>query len=770
MVPVNELLEQFLVETRELVQSATDDLLVLEAAPEDAEAVNRAFRAFHTLKGSVGLFDYPPWFALLHAAEDGLSAARAGTLAVDATLIDLSLETLDATARWADAVERTEQLPDTAAAEAAGLASRYHTLLAPREEAASAGSTAPPGWARRIVAALATTAEGTLTAARYQPRGDCFFAGDDPLGLVRKVPGLLALSVDPAAPWPRAGEFDVYDCNLVVTLLSDAPRAEVDAVFRLVADQVTILEVSAAAAVEPASGRTRTVEAAQPAMGPVAAAILAEQVEVLAAPTHGDTVAGRSEACARAAANVLRSAGCPEDADRFGRALERGPEAVRELIEAILLDSALPAKSVASKPDGASGTREGTTSGEGRTLRVDAARVDAVVALVGELVVARNALGHVADRAAAGEDPLSVARAIREADATIGRLATALHRGAVGLRLMPLSQVFRRFARPVREAARNLGKVVELDLGGEETEADKAVVDSLFEPLLHVVRNAVDHGLEDAGARRRAGKPAAGRIRIQAEPDADGILVSVSDDGRGIDPSLIRRRAVERGLRSAEAVSALDDAAVIDLIFAPGFSTSERVGALSGRGVGMDAIRAAAARMGGRVSVESRVGHGTTVRLHLPQSVALARLMVIETDGAPYGVAMDGVSEVVRRPRSTIRVVDGGEATVLRDRTLPVLPLADLVGHRDHWVPAQQATEALLLVVRVGGESIALEVDRIVGRIDAVVRPPSGLVGALPGVRGTTILGDGGVLLVLDPAALLSEVPTGERRGPGAAT
>ena len=184
----------------------------------------------------------------------------------------------------------------------------------------------------------------------------------------------------------------------------------------------------------------------------------------------------------------------------------------------------------------------------------------------------------------------------------------------------------------------------------------------------------------------------------------------------------------------------------------------------------MDAIRAAAARMGGRVSVESRVGHGTTVRLHLPQSVALARLMVIETDGAPYGVAMDGVSEVVRRPRSTIRVVDGGEATVLRDRTLPVLPLADLVGHRDHWVPAQQATEALLLVVRVGGESIALEVDRIVGRIDAVVRPPSGLVGALPGVRGTTILGDGGVLLVLDPAALLSEVPTGERRGPGAAT
>ncbi|WP_336489622.1 chemotaxis protein CheA [Methylobacterium nigriterrae] len=766
---MNELLEQFLVETRELVQSATDDLLALEAAPEDAEAVNRAFRAFHTLKGSVGLFDYSPWFALLHAAEDGLSAARAGTLAVDAVLIDLSLETLDATTRWADAIETTGRLPDAATAEGTTLAGRYRALLARGTKSSTGGRTERPDWAERLVATpRAAAAGGTLTAVRYHPRGDCFFSGDDPLGLVRKVPGLLTLSVEAAAPWFAAEEFDVYDCNLVVTLLSDAPRAEVDAIFQLVADQVTTLEISAASVEESASGKTRTVDAAGPAMGPVAAAVLAEQVKVLATPADADTVAGRSEACARAAANVLRSDGRQEDADRFGQVLQRSPDAVRELIEVILAGSVTAVGSVVpAKAYEASEIREETTSGEARTLRVDSVRVDAVVALVGELVVARNALSHVADRAAAGEDPLSVVRAIRDADATIGRLATAVHRSAVSLRLTPLSQVFRRFARPVREAARNLGREIELDVRGEDTEADKAVVDSLFEPLLHVVRNAVDHGLEDAGTRRRAGKPAAGRIRILAEPDADGILVSVSDDGRGIDPAFIRRRAIERGLRSAEAAAALDDAAVTDLIFAPGFSTSESVSALSGRGVGMDVVRAAAERMGGQVSVESRVGHGTTVRLHLPQAVALARLMVVESGGDPYGVAMDGVSEVVRRPRSGIHAVDGGAATVLRGRTLPVFPLADLLGYRDRSVLARQATEALLLVVRAGGESVALEVDRLADRIDAVVRPPSGLVGAVPGVSGTTILGDGGVLLVLDPTALLSEVLIGEGRGPG---
>jgi len=750
---VNELLEQFLAETRELVQSATEDLLALEAAPGDAEAVNRVFRAFHTLKGSVGLFDYPPWFALLHAAEDSLSAARAGTLAVEAALIDLSLETLDATARWADAVEATGRLPGTAATESAVLAERYRPLLSLGPETQAADAASLPAWAGRLANSFSDVGLNPLTAVRYRPRGDCFFAGDDPLGLVRKIPGLLAVSIGPAAPWPQGEEFDAYACNLDITLVSEGPRAEVETIFRLVGDQVAVVTLPTAADRRTVVGEAKGAGA--PALEPVVAAILAEQVRVLAGTGDADTDAGRSEACARAAANALRSVGRSDDAERCGQASEHGADALLAAIESILVGhQAAPFATGAE-------LSETPSADVARTLRVDASRVDSLVALVGELVVARNALGHLAARAEAGEEASTLARAIREADANIGRLTTTLHRSAVSLRLTPLSQVFRRFARPVREAARGLGKDVVLDVEGEDTEADRGIVENLFEPLLHVVRNAVDHGLEDAGTRQRSGKPATGRIRIEAGQDGDGIVVSVSDDGRGIDPAFIRRRAVERGLRSTEAVAAMDDDAVTDLIFAPGFSTAESVGALSGRGVGMDAVRVAAERMGGRVSVESRVGLGTAIRLHLPRTIALARVMVIGAGGESYGVAMDAIVEIVRRSRTGIHAVVGGNATVHRGQTIPVFRLVELLGHGDHFsAPPDGVPEALLLIVGALGESIALEVDRFEDRIEAVIRPPLGLIGSLPGVAGTTLLGDGRVLLVLDPASMLSHALT----------
>jgi two-component system chemotaxis sensor kinase CheA len=746
---MNDLFEQFLLETRELVQSATEDLLALEAAPGDPEAVNRVFRAIHTLKGSVGLFDFPPWFALLHAAEDGLSAARGGTLAVDATLIDLSLEALDATSRWADAVETTERLPATAETEAGVLTGRYRALLSGEPVTRQADATALPDWAVALAESVPDAAGVALIAVRYRPRGDCFFSGDDPLGLVRKVPGLLAVSVEPAAPWPSHGDIDPYTCNLEITLLTQAARADLDTVLRLVADQVTVVDIPA----ETRAGAGAAEALAEAGESdPVVAAILTEQLRVLAATRDAETGAGRLESCERAAANALRFAGRIGEAERCEQAREQGADALRDAIAAILSGQGIP-PSPAVIQEGP-GAIEIHGPDAARTLRVDAGRVDALVALMGELVVARNALGHLAARAEAGEEASTLARAMRAADADIGRLATALHRNVVSLRLTPLSQVFRRFARPVREAARGLGKDVVLEVTGEETEADRGIVENLFEPLLHVVRNAVDHGLEDAATRRRGGKPKAGLIRIAAAQEGDGIVVSVVDDGGGIDPAFIRRRAVERGLRSAEAVEAMDQDAVTDLIFAPGFSTAESVGALSGRGVGMDAVRAAADRMGGRVSLESRVGLGTTVRLHLPQTIALARLMVVAAGGESYGIAMELIDAVVRRSRTAIQAVVGGNATVLRGRTVPVLRLADLLGHGGL---SEAGPEALLMAVRIGSDNIALEIDRIEDRIEAVVRPPTGLVGSIPGVAGTTSLGDGRVLLVLDPASILAQ-------------
>ncbi|RVU21937.1 chemotaxis protein CheA [Methylobacterium oryzihabitans] len=645
---MNDLVEPFVAEARELIQAATDDLLALEAAPGDGAAVNRVFRGFHTLKGSVGLFDWPPLLAVLHAAEESLSAARAGARAVDPGLIDLCLETLDAVARCTEAIAGSGDLPAGFSGEAARLVARHGGPSAPPEPGpASAPEAGPvPDWATAFAAASGDAAAGLArVAVRYRPRADCFFAGDDPLGLVRRLPGLTALDLAPAEPWPAPDLADVFACNLVVTLLTTDSREAVDEVFRLVRDQATIVTLPAASAAAPSD---------EPAGEPAAAP---------------------------------------------------------------------------------------------RSLRVDAARIDDLAALVGELVVARNGLAHLAARAGEAGAEAGFARALRETDARLGRLAGALHREVGALRLLPLERIFRRFARPVREIARGLGKEVALTTAGGGTGADRAVVEGLFEPLLHVIRNAVDHGIEPAGERRRAGKPEAGRIALTAERRGGTITVSVADDGRGIDPERVRRRARERGLLPPERLAAMDEAALLDLIFAPGFSTAERVGDLSGRGVGLDAVRTALARLGGRVAVETRAGAGTTFRLVLPPTVALSRLLLVEAGGETYGLPIEAVTGIVRVARDRLSALGSGRATILRGRTVPVIGLAARLG-----LPAGAPAADATLVVLAGG--IAVEVERVRGHLDTAVRPPSGLLAALPDVAGTTVLGDGRVLVVLDPSAL----------------
>ncbi|TNC09370.1 chemotaxis protein CheA [Methylobacterium terricola] len=673
--PPDDLVTEFVTEARELIAAAAEDLLALDgssgAGTPDPDVVNRVFRVVHTLKGSAALFDWPAMLALLHAAEDGLAAARVGTLQAGADLVDLSLAALDAVARWTEAIAATGALPAGAAAESARLMARYRARLAPATTAAEPDDALAgpvPGWAAALLADLGERSAGPLTALRYAPRPDCFFSGDDPVGLVRRLPGLVALRLDPAAPWPPLDSLDVFACNLAVTLLTTDPRAEVEAVFRLVPDQV---EVAALGPPVPAQA------APEPATGAEAAAIPQSEVS--------------------------------------------------------------------------------------RTLRVEAGRIDALVALADDLAAARTLLGEVVARAGAGANLADCLPALRASDERIGRLSAELHREAVGLRLQPLARVFRRFPRALRDIARQLGKEVTLTLAGEETEIDRDVAEGLFEPLLHLLRNAVDHGIEPPSLREAAGKPAIGRIVVAAESRAERVVVTVSDDGRGLDPAFLRRRAAERGLMAPEALAALDEAGAIDLIFAPGFSTAASVGAVSGRGVGMDAVRAAVARLGGTCTVESRIGAGTTIRLRLPRAQSLVRLLLVEVGPERYGLPMEAVVELARIPRAEIRDLAPGAVTVLRDQTVPVLHLADLLDlPRGPDEPRRAWPEARLAVVRAGRERVAIEVDRFAGRFDGLVRPLPPLAAA-PGLAGTTLSGDGRVLLALDPEALVGrDDPRGE--------
>ncbi|MFZ0266123.1 chemotaxis protein CheA [Caulobacter sp.] len=398
---------------------------------------------------------------------------------------------------------------------------------------------------------------------------------------------------------------------------------------------------------------------------------------------------------------------------------------------------------------------EPAARGEGerarRTLRIDAERIDRLANIADDLVVAKNGLADLALQAEqlAGGQVLS--QALKARQAQLDRLVGDLHATVGKVRLVPLGAMFARFPRLVREIARSLGKAVTLETSGGEVEVDKAIVDGLFEPLVHVLRNALDHGVESASQRRAGGKSEVAAIRLSARAEADQVMIEVADDGAGIDPARVRDVAVRRGILTREAADALDDRAAVDLVFTPGFSTAAEVSAVSGRGVGMDVVRDAATRLGGKATIESRSGQGTTVRFVLPVTMVLTKVMIVTCGAERYGLALDTVVETARVSADRIVPVRAGRAFLLRDQVTPLVDLGVLVG-----AAAGEAKAAeRVIVARVQDELVGFAVDAIIDRMDAAVRPMSGLLAGAPGVLGTTLLSDGAVLMILDLAELI---------------
>ena len=382
-----------------------------------------------------------------------------------------------------------------------------------------------------------------------------------------------------------------------------------------------------------------------------------------------------------------------------------------------------------------------------RALRVDMDRIDALVKLTGELLVVKNAIGHLAKRLQNSEDPAAAASALRDQHALFDRLAIELQGAVLRIRVLPLRTVFRRFPRLVREISGSVGKTVRLITEGENTEADATIVDALFEPLLHVLRNAVDHGIESPEQRASLGKPVMGTLVLRGLREAENVHIEVEDDGGGIDVDRVRAVAGARGVATEEALAAMNDVEIMDLIFAAGFSTAATVTDLSGRGVGMDSVRTAVERLGGTVAVQSRPQLGTTVRLILPFSLMMTRVMTVEVAGQMFGLPLDNVVETTIVDRDVIVPIGSVRAFLLRDRTIPLVDLADLLGiSRD--VSDQKA--AKVVIMSAAGQIGAIEVDRLGERLDVMLKPMEGLLGGMRGVAGTTLLGDGRVLVVLD--------------------
>jgi two-component system chemotaxis sensor kinase CheA len=757
---VSALQEQFVTEARELISQATDDLIALERDGASPERIDRVFRAFHTLKGSAGVVELPAMSVMLHAAEDLLASVRLGTLDSGPGIIDATLTCLDQVSRWVDDFEATGALPAQAGEDGRTLAERMRSFLpatagqrqsesAVRQSTAVTGE-ALPEWAARLIAAERDAMllrmpkrASAMSAISYQPIPGCFYNGDDPLMLMRQVPDLLAFHIEAREGFSPLADIDPYACNLRLQAISGGDPDEIARIFRLVPDQVQIsgIRLDALAATAPAASN---------ADQSLIRTVIEAQCELLRVSDRTDDFAGCIGAAARVATNALRHADRPQLADRVrsAGATVLTQHDAKPLLTA--LEQVLVALADSPTTTAAASTTERPVE---RVLRVSEAKIEALVNLAGELVVAKNALAHSAKRVEQDFAGQEVARSIRRDHDSIDRLVAKLHGTILQLRMVPMTQVFRSLHRLVREVSRQLGKDVGLVASGETAEADKTIVDRLFEPLVHLVRNAVDHGIESPTQRRTAGKPETATISIKASRIGDRFLIEVSDDGRGIDPVVVRRKASEKGVVPADELTALTDERVIDLVFAPGFSTTAEVSDISGRGIGMDVVRTVIEQIGGRVSLASRVGRGTTVRLDLPMTIAMSRIMVVEAGGQLFGISMEAVSETVRITPDRVSRIKANEGFVLRERVVPIVSLAELMNLPERTKEAN--VKRLFVVIEAAGRIAAFEVDAIRDRLDVVLKPMQGLLESARGYAGTTLLGDGQVLLVLDVKELL---------------
>jgi len=812
-LPNNPLLEQFLLESRELLEVIGQKLMQLEDSPNDRRMIDDLFRSVHTLKGNSGLFTFPEMTRVLHAGEDLLGKVRNGEMTFSRELADRLLDAMDFVGVLGIEIESTGSIDAGRAADSARLGESLRALIVnPAGSAQSSAAKSTPVTTKSAadplggIPGLSKVPEALrLEAFRrcgdgekfhwiaYQPVPECFFQGDDPFHRARQTPGLLWGGVLPSEPLPPLVELDTYKCSLKFHLLTAAFHEELAEYFRYVLDQSEMVAVDplwlAISECEPeqragiedklVSGSRVSEPATSPEAQEEAAAltrIVTAQEQILAFDDRPAWLTGRLKAVAGVLKNLARSLGNAEAEGQVETSLAaaQASSSPRPLLEWLnahrshfasryVAEPAAnpgrvnvevePADSDPSRAAAGNGSKFGRRAEDNqagpRSLKVDQAKIDRLMNLIGELVVEKNALPYLAQRAEAQYGVRELSREIKGQYSVINRIADEMQDAIMQVRMMAVSTVFQRFPRLVRDISHKLGKEVELVLEGEQTEADKNVIEALGDPLIHIVRNSLDHGLETPEVRRASGKPATGTLRIRAAQQADRVVIEIVDDGKGVDPAVIKRKAYEKGLIDEAALERMDDRSAVNLIFAAGLSTAEVVSDLSGRGVGMDVVRTAVEKLNGTVIVDSELGKGTSIRISLPLSMAVTQVMVIESDGQLFGVPMDHVIETVRVPRHCIHRIKQSMTAVLRGRVVPLKALNGLLGiaaqHR-----ANADDELSVLLVQAGGGVLGLLVDGFRETLGVIQKPMPGFLSSLSNWSGSALMGDGSVLMILN--------------------
>jgi two-component system, chemotaxis family, sensor kinase CheA len=425
-----------------------------------------------------------------------------------------------------------------------------------------------------------------------------------------------------------------------------------------------------------------------------------------------------------------------------------------------------PAPGTAAGPTGGAsaedrrktGRRNTDEKGTSDTIRVSQAKLEQFMNIVAELIISKTMISHLVERLVPqvnGHPAAGVAKELAHASVYLDHVSKEIQASVLGIRMVPVKTIFSKFPRMIRDLAKAAGKKIDLQMAGEDTEIDKSIIEELGDPMIHLIRNSADHGIEMPEARVKSGKPETGIVVLRARHEGDSVVVEIEDDGKGIDPAIIRTKAVEKGLMTPERADAMPDEEVIELIFAPGFSTAAKVTDISGRGVGMDVVRSNVRKLNGRVGVRSTVGKGSIFTIKLPLTLAIIDALLVKSGGQVFAIPGTAVEETLIVPPETVSHLTSRQAINLRGEVLGVCRLKHLLKSASPDSVAEDADGMSVVVVSAAGRRMGIIVDAFVRRQEVVIKPLAPYLASLPGISGASIMGDGGVVLILDPAELL---------------
>ncbi len=723
---LDQALHTFIMESRELLEAMEESLLGLESAPDDHDAINAIFRAAHTIKGSGGLFGLDGIVSFTHVVENVLDRVRGGDVPINGDLIALLLSCRDYIGMLVDQIAADSTARPDKETESTGimLLNQLKAYQAgTKERASTVPATAQPQPKTSVLPQPGNTAASDHWHVSLRFNQDVLRNGMDPLAFIRYLDSLGKIVHIVTLPdaIPPATDMDAESCYLGFEIAfhgDNVDKATIEGAFEFVRDDCTLRILPPHSHIEEYIRLIGDLPEDKVQLGD-----LLVNCGSLTRKELDDALRLQEE---------LRTEFSQDAAPKLGDILiEQG------VVQPELINAALGKQKLAKEHK----------AQESKLIRIQADKLDQLINLVGEMVIAGASTSLLAQRT---RDP-----ALHEATSTLSRLVEEIRDSALQLRMVQIGETFNRFNRVVRDVSKDIGKDIVLSIGGAETELDKSVVEKIGDPLMHLVRNSMDHGIEKAEIRRQRGKPAQGTVHLNAYHESGNIVVEVGDDGGGLNRERIFAKALEKGLVTANQT--LTDQDVYGLIFEAGFSTAEAVTNLSGRGVGMDVVRRNIEALRGTVEIDSREGIGTTVKIRLPLTLAIIDGFLMEVGNASYVVPLDMVMECIELGEPERQEARESSYINLRGTVLPFIRL------RDHFCERGKAgRRENIVVVQYAGQKAGLVVDELRGEFQTVIKPLGKLFGNLKGISGSTILGSGEVALILDVPALIQRAVSKE--------